>query len=173
MNPTAAVETKAPVPVKRRKPRHKGPAGPRIQRGTPQARRLAAAILEVLGGTRLPSEAAEAIGVSLPRYYALENRALDGMVEACEPKGKGRTPSPERALGVAKRENDKLRSEIARKQALLRVVQRTVGLPVPQAKPLKKGKRRRRKPSVRALRAVSILRSDPTPDDPEVQDSTP
>src|SRR6185437_11206452 len=48
------------------------PAAP----GSVQARRQAAAILEVLAGVRRPSEAAQALETSLPRYYLLERRAL-------------------------------------------------------------------------------------------------
>ena len=50
------------------------------QRGTssapigtsPQARRQAAAILEVLAGVHRPTEAAQVLGTSLVRYYQLE-----------------------------------------------------------------------------------------------------
>jgi hypothetical protein len=41
-----------------------------------EAKRLAAAVLEVLAGTRGPGEAAVALGISLPRYYQLKGRAL-------------------------------------------------------------------------------------------------
>jgi len=46
-------------------------AGPQVDGGSSDARRTAAAILDVLGGVRTPSDAAVAVGVSLPRYYAL------------------------------------------------------------------------------------------------------
>jgi hypothetical protein len=45
-------------------------------------KRQAAAILEVLAGARTPTEAATALAVSLPRYYQLESRALEGLVAA-------------------------------------------------------------------------------------------
>ena len=50
---------------------------------SPQARRQAATILEVLAGVRRPSEAAQVLEISLPRYYQLEQRALAGLVSAC------------------------------------------------------------------------------------------
>ena len=46
-----------------------------------EARRLAAAILEVLAGMRSPTEAAQALSISGPRYYTLEQRALEGLVD--------------------------------------------------------------------------------------------
>jgi hypothetical protein len=60
-----------------------------------EAQRWAAVILEVLAGVRTPAQAAEALSVSLPRYYQLETRALRGLVASCEarPKGPGRTTS--------------------------------------------------------------------------------
>ncbi len=57
-------------------------------------KRLAAAILEVLAGVRTPQQAAEALQMSLPRYYQLEARGLHGLLEACVPKPKGRQPNP-------------------------------------------------------------------------------
>src|SRR5260370_40572180 len=61
------------------------PQGPReMYRGlgegaSTEAKRLAAAILEVLAGARTPTEAAQVLALSLPRYYLLEARALHGI----------------------------------------------------------------------------------------------
>ena len=41
-----------------------------------EAQQLAAAILEVLAGARTPGQAAEALGLSLPRYFQVETRAM-------------------------------------------------------------------------------------------------
>lgn len=136
-------------------------AGPQVDGGSSDARRTAAAILDVLGGVRTPSDAAVAVGVSLPRYYALESRAIEGLVKACEARPKGRVASPDKELHVLRREVEQLRRECERKQALVRAAQRTVGLALPEPKGAK-GKRRR-KPVVRALKAAEVLRSDPTP----------
>jgi hypothetical protein len=68
----------------RPKQRRDGPHLP-AQQASPQARRLAAVILEVLAGLRGPTEAAQAAGVSVPRYYAVEARALQGLLKSCEP----------------------------------------------------------------------------------------
>jgi hypothetical protein len=135
--------------------------GPAIaKKGTSQAKRLAAAILEVLGGARLPSDAASALSISLPRYYQLETRALNGFIEACEPRPLGRARSVESELAVAQREIATLKRECSRQQALVRLAQRTVGLTPPQPpKPGPKGLRKRRSPTVRALKAVAVLNS--------------
>lgn len=128
-----------------------------------EAKRRMAAILEVLAGARTPTAAAAALGVSLPRYYLLENQAFQGMLVACEPRSLGRAVTSESALAALQRECEQLRRECARQQALVRVAQRTVGLSPPAAdktKPEQHGKkrRRRRRPMVRALRAVARLK---------------
>jgi hypothetical protein len=51
-----------------------------------EAQRLAAMILECLAGVRAPPSAAEILGISLPRYYQLEARALQGLVAALAPR---------------------------------------------------------------------------------------
>jgi hypothetical protein len=58
--------------------------------GSRDANRVAAAILEVLAGVRTPTDAAQALVVSVPRYYQLEQRALEGLIAACEPRRLGR-----------------------------------------------------------------------------------
>src|SRR5271154_511805 len=58
-----------------------------------EARRLAAVILEVLAGVCPRASGAQALGIRLPRYYFLEQRAIRGLVAACEPRPKGRTVS--------------------------------------------------------------------------------
>ena len=128
-----------------------------------EARQLAAVILEVLAGVRTPTDAAAAVCVSLPRYYALEVRALEGLVRACERRPRGPRRSAEREAAKLRREVGRLEREAARVQALLRVAQRAVGLrapaPRPKAEPGKK--RRKRRPTARAIRTVEILRADP------------
>ena len=155
--PTEAKETPTPKPTRKRAPRQVARA-PRPKTASPETRRIAAAILEVLAGGRTPGEAASALGVSLARYYTLEARALEGFVDACAPRTKGRQASPARELETLRKAQDKLQGELSRKQALLRAAQRAVGLSLPPPKPAKG--RRRRKPVVRALRAAAVLRSD-------------
>lgn len=136
--------------------------GPAIASGSSEARKLAAAILEVLGGIRLPADAAKALNVSLPRYYQLEVRALSGLLAACEPRPKGRVRSVDSELEATRKELDRANREAARYSALARIAQRTVELPAPQALKREPGKRRTKKPSVRALRAVNMLKSVPS-----------
>ena len=168
-NPIAAAngkangKTESSAPAGRKQVKPPDPAEGRSR----DAKRTAAAILEVLAGSRSPSEAAEALATSLPRYYLLEARALAGLVAACEPRPRGRTQTPERELAAVQKECDRLRREASRQQALARAAQRTVGLTLPEKpRPQAAGKkRRRRRPTARALRAAERLRLDA--DNPE------
>jgi len=137
----------------------RGPQGPRLRPAPPDARALAAAILDVLAGGRTPLQAAESLGVSQPRYYALEARALDGLVQACAPRAKGRVRQPAKEVESLRRELDRLKRELDRKQALVRACQRTAGLAAP-SKP-ERTPRRKRRAAVRALKAAAVLRSAP------------
>ena len=136
-----------------------------------EARRTAATILEVLGGMRTPSEAAQALSVSVPRYYALEQRAVASLVAGCEPHLRGPVKSPQQRIAELEREVQRLRQQCDRQRALARAVQRTVGLPMPagsapvgkdkasRPSPSPSGKKRRtRGPTVRALKAAQALR---------------
>lgn len=122
-----------------------------------EAKRLAAVILEVLAGARTPTQAAQAVSVSLPRYYQLETRAIAGLMNACEPRGKGRRHGPRNEAAALKKENDQLRQELVRQQSLVRLAQRTIGLSPPVSNP--KGKRKR-KPMARALVVAQRLNAD-------------
>ena len=148
-----------------RRRRQASPAPP-VASASPQARRQAATILEVLAGVRRPSEAAQVLEISLPRYYQLEQRALAGLVTACEPAPRGPRVDLMRRIAALEREKGRLQRECDRQQALVRAAQRSLGLPGP-AKPPAAGKevgtnssgkrRRNRRPSVRALKAVRAL----------------
>jgi hypothetical protein len=134
------------------------PAGPAVNGGSREARRLAAAIMEVLAGEKTPYEAADALGISPPRYYALELRALQGMLTACEPRDGRRKSSPERKIKSLQDEVGQLKRDCARQQALLRAARRSVGLPS-ETKPKSRDKgKRRRKRGPRAMRVVAMLR---------------
>lgn len=138
--------------------------------GTSEAKQRAAAILEVLAGTRTPADAAAALGTSLPRYYLLEQRALQGLLSACEPRPKGRVADDARRMAELQRSVSRWERECLRQQALARALQRAVGLsaPVPGKSPGKAsgkasgaspGKKARcRKPVARALKAAATLR---------------
>jgi hypothetical protein len=127
------------------------------------ARQQAAAILEVLAGVRTPTQAAEVLGVSLPRYYVLETRAVQGILLACEPRTRGRQATAASALATLRRECEQLQRECTRQQALVRAAQRSIGLPatLPARPPEKNGqKKRKRRPTARALRAVAQLKTE-------------
>jgi hypothetical protein len=138
-----------------------------------QAKRAGALILEVLAGVRTPVSAASALGIRVPRYYLLEERAIQGLISACEPRPRGRTVSTDRRLAQLERELAISQRELARHQALARTTQRALGLAPPpnpsstttgSAQATSSGsKRRRRKPSVRALRAARLLNSVDSP----------
>jgi hypothetical protein len=163
MKETATPVRAPPPPPAGPRGRPKGSPGPPGDLGegaSAAAKRLAAAILEVLAGARTPTQAAQALGVSVPRYYLLEVRALHGMLAACEPRPLDRGPSPASALAALQRECEQLRRECTRQQALVRAAQRSLGLapPTPAARgPERNGKKRRRRPTVRALRAAARL----------------
>jgi len=132
--------------------------GPRLKNPTPPTKKLAAAVLDVLGGARTPVQAAEALEVSLVRYYALEKRAIHGLLTACEPLPKGPRTNSEKEISKLNAEVERLKRECDRRQSLLRAAQRAIGLVAPPAKP--RGKRRR-KPMARALVMARVLRSQP------------
>ncbi len=153
---------RAPQARKRRKPFRPLTSMTRIEpeRQSQEARQIAAAVLEVLAGARTPSSAAGALSVSLPRYYALEARALEGLLKACERRGRGPRRSAERELARLRRDMARLEREAARNQALLRAAQRAVGLRAAElpAAADTKGKKRKRRPVARALKCVQIFR---------------
>jgi hypothetical protein len=152
----------AAQPASKRKARSKDGGSATLGRSySREAQRQAALILEVLGGIRKPAQAAQVLGVSVPRYYQLEGRALRGLVSSCEVRSKGRVRSVEAELAILKRQHDRLRQELVRYQALLRMAQRSIGLsppaPAPEATNGSKHRRRRR-PVIRALGAAGHLK---------------
>jgi len=129
-------------------------SGPRIDVGSEGARKWAATILQVLAGEWTPGEGAQSLGVSLPRFYAVEMRAMAGLVKGCEPRGGKRVRLPEKEVAELQKQVVRLERECARKQALLRASKRTVRIQPPPA-PKRKVKRRRR-PAVRALKMATL-----------------
>jgi len=154
-----------PAGDRQRRPRTVG--GSRLgQEASREARRLAAALLEVLAGLRTPTDAAAALGVSLPRYYQLESRALAGLLRACERPPHGRQPGPGRELAALRQANQKLQRDLQRQQALVRLAQRSLGLTPPATPPATKGqgkKARKRRPQARALHVAARLQADAEP----------
>jgi hypothetical protein len=120
-------------------------------------------ILEVLAGLRSTTEAAEALEISSMRYYVLERRAMEGMVQALQPRPKGKQKRPENTLEALRRDKVRLEREVGRLQALVRAAQRTMKLPPLPSREKKKGEgRRARRPQVRAEKTIALLQTPAT-----------
>ena len=146
------------------KPKHKPkPVGLSTLKGSPEARRQAALILEVLGGLRGPGDAAKAMGVALPRYYVLETRALQALIKAMEPLPRGPGRNPDAEIAALQTALARQKQELVRSQSLQRAMRSAIGISLAQpkdAKPEPNGKQRKpKRPSVRALKAVKVLRA--------------
>jgi hypothetical protein len=150
----------ASVPAKTRLKRT--PGGTTLGQGSSrEAKRVAAAILEVLAGQRTPTQAAQAISVSVPRYYQLEAYGLRGLLAACEPKPRGRQVNLSADLAALRQQNERLQRDLMRQQSLVRLTQRVTGLTAPAPAPAKDGKKtRKRKPVARASTVAERLRLD-------------
>ncbi len=88
-----------------------GWSGKRLPTVSRDAQRMAAAILEVLAGVRTPTEAATALSLSVPRYYLWEQRALEGLVRACEPRPVGKAAHERHRMAVLEKEVARLRQD--------------------------------------------------------------
>ena len=174
---TPVEHSSAATGARKRSPRAATRPGPALHANSSETKRLATAILEVLAGVRSPADAAKTLEISLPRYYLLEQRALAGLIAACEPRAKGPPRSVEREIAQLERALASSQRECARQQALVRAAQRAVGLapPQPPKATLKNGvkKSRRRRPTARALRAARAIEvnSSATNDPTGVQSS--
>ena len=155
------MSTSSPKPGGEKRPRRaRGAAtAERTADASADARRTAAAILEVWAGVRTPQQAASALGLSLPRYYQIEQRGVTAIVASCEPRPRGPGPNLQRQIRALERQLATSRRDAARLQSLLRTSQRTLGLtPPPAPAPTDKGgKRRPKKPTARALKYAAAL----------------
>ncbi len=144
-------------------PAKKGRTSSRPLEGSEGAKKAAAVILEVLAGLRNTREGSEVLGISAMRYYVMERRALEGMVRGLEPRPKGKRRSSAESMHQLEKEKRRLERELGRMQALVRAAQRTMGVPPAPSREKKPGKGRRRRPAVRAMKTVALLRS-PAPE---------
>lgn len=166
MNTPATSSTPARRPAC--KPQKKVPGAKTLGEGrSSQANQRAAVILESLAGERTATQAAAALGMTVPNFYLLERKALLGLLRACEPQPKGKPkPGLERKVEQLQRELARCQRECQRQAALVRATQRAVGLPPPPAaretgKPGdRKRVRRRRRVEARGLRAARVLRQN-------------
>ena len=93
---------------------------------------------------------------------------------ACEPR-RGRGHDPGNDVAGLRRECDRLRRECARQQALVRAAERTIGLGgVPPEPPVTEEgrKRRKRRPTARALKMAAMLQAEDGEDSGELPVST-
>ena len=156
--------------TKRKSSLRRVPAAARLGQGqNGETKRRAAVVLEVLAGMRTPSEAASVLGLSVSYYYLLERKALHGLLNGCQPQPKGaRGPGLERQLVRLQKELDKSRQECLRQASLVRATERAMGLPAvakragpSKANSAKEGKKtKRRRPTIRAMRAAKTLREN-------------
>jgi hypothetical protein len=170
----APVEPPPSPPQRRRGGRPKGapkppPVPPEVA-ASPQARRIATVLLEVLAGLRSTGDAARTLEVTPVRFYAIETRAIGGLIAACEPRPSGIQPEVRDAHELT-RLREQLRrqgQELNQVRSVLRTTQRQLGVataPEPLgAKPGKPGKdgkpatkHKVRRPTVRALTMVRRL----------------
>jgi len=155
-------------PKRRRLTAKSKATGPQTLTGSRAAKRQAVVLLGVLSGLRGPEEGSEALEVSLNRYYQLETRGLQGLISALEPRPKGRQRTPEGELEQLRQEKERLSHQLSRNQALLRATQRSLGLPRSRSAETNSGrvggkgktnkKTRRRSRTVRATKAIAVLR---------------
>lgn len=167
-NAPASEPASEPAPRRRGKPVPTPAvrAAQRLDQAGERARRLAALVLDVLGGNRSPGEAAQAMGLSVARYYVLEQRAVHGLVTACAaPPTRGPGTDPQRQVQRLEAENRRLTQALARQQAIVRSTQRALGLTQPRPpQPAPGGKaKRKRRPMVRALRQSRRVAPPPAP----------
>ena len=85
-------------------------------------------------------------------HDTLETRAVQGLVDALEPRPRGRKP-PEVAIEELRKENARLTRDLGRSMALARAAQRSLGV----QPPARKSKKKARRPS-RGDRTVKALR---------------
>lgn len=139
----------------------KRPSGVRGLEGSDGARRLAAIVLEAWSGACGPVEAAGKMGVALMRYYQLESRALQALIQALEPRPRGRAASVQGSMRRDDKERQRLERELYRYQALYRSAARSLGI-APKAgaaSESKPGKQKRRRRITRGERVARGLRA--------------
>ena len=136
--------------------------GTKALAGSEQARKAAAIVLESVCGLCSVEDASARLGVAVPRYYVLETRALQGLIEALEPRARGRQQTDESKLAALTRDHARLERDVRRYQALHRAATRAIGLaPPPEKSSEAKGpKKRRMRRRARAERVIDVLSRD-------------
>jgi len=159
-----------PKGVKPKKPRTPKD-GPNVHGGSQEARRVAALVLEVLAGVSRPSQAARMLGVTLPRYYQLELRGLEGLVRACEPVAKGPRTDLQKEVAKLERRVRQLENDCLRYQSLARAAGRAVGLTSSRDDKKAGDGKRKCKPTIRALKVAKVLKPEAPQEAPLASDA--
>ncbi len=174
--PPPAAEPASPPRTRGGRPKRppKPPPTPAEQAASSQARRTATVLLEVLAGLRSTGAAARELGVTPMRYYAIETRAVGGLIAACEPRPCGIQPEQREAHELTRLHEQVRRQaqELNQVRSVLRTTQRQLGVATPATLPPKPGKpgkdgkptkHKGRRPTVRALTMVRrLLQADAT-----------
>jgi hypothetical protein len=130
-------------------------------------RERGAIVLEVLAGSMQVEEASKRLNIQPPAYYSLEQRAIIGLIKACEPGTKGPGENKDKKIRELEQEIVHLEREVRRYQSLTRAAQKAIGLQLSvekAAKPAPKaekgnGRKKKAKPrKARGLRAAERLR---------------
>ncbi len=174
--PTTTPSSDQP-PSRRKGGRPKGPATPKPPpevAASSQARRIAAVLLEVLAGLRATGSAAKELGITPMRFYQIEERAIGGLIAACEPRPSGLQPERRDALELAslREQVRKQAQELNQARSVLRTTRRQLGVATaPEPIAVKPGTRKDgkptkakvRRPTVRALTMVRrLMKADAT-----------
>lgn len=173
----ATTPSSDPPPPRRKGGRPKGlptPKPPPEAMASSQARRIAAVLLEVLAGLRATGSAAKELGITPMRFYQIEERAIGGLIAACEPRPSGLPPERRDALELAnlREQVRKQAQELNQTRSVLRTTRRQLGVATaPEPIAVKPGTRKDgkptkakvRRPTVRALTMVRrLLKADAT-----------
>ena len=137
------------------------PGGPTALTGSDEAKRRATVILEAMCGLRTTQAASDELRIALVRYYVLETRMLQAMIDALEPRVRGRKRDVDSELKQLRERNAKLEREVMRLQALHRVTQRAVCVKPDKPSKAKDGKpvrKRRARKQTRGERVLAALR---------------
>lgn len=105
--------------------------GPAALVGSDGAKRKMALVLEAIAGLRTIQSACTELGIAVPQYYALETRMLQAMIDALEPRKRGRKVDVVAELERQRKAYVDLERELMRVQALYRTTQRAVGVKEP------------------------------------------
>jgi len=146
------------------------PATPKALTGSDEAKRKMAIFLEAIAGIRTIQSASEELGVALVRYYVLETRMLQAMIDALEPRQRGPKRDVDAELQRARDQCKSLEQELMRLKALYRNTQRAVGVKAikdkPSGRPGAKKTTRKRKPRKvsRGERIAKSVRDEPVTD---------